>query len=380
MIDSDITVIYYVTDNGYTPPQEAFMKKIIFAIVSLLSIAALSFGLAACNDDSADEEGKTTHKIVFTDGDNYTISGLESEAQAGERVSFQVESDSVFYTVGKITMNGTELTEGTAGYTFVMPDGDAEVKVTMSPVGEYDDPDDHLSWGSTVTGLLSLSDGNTARLPLSFDGISSGNFIISVKDAIFSSDENILPSDAIEFVPTTASQGNSIIGGYLTVDLTNAQPGETYIYVNLDPNNSSLGTLIKKFTVTESSAITTMQVTFTYENNTDYPDEDIFINISDIESGTPAETVWLKEFENGEYTFEYAVGHTYYITVAYATLQQDGIHYENMTTLYLNEWRGAGVVGVTDNTLERDNANPARNILRLTTEGIEVPLTIVENA
>lgn len=356
------------------------MKKIIFAIVSLLSIAALSCGLAACNDDSADEEGKTTHKIVFTDGDNYTISGLESEAQAGERVSFQVESDSVFYTVGKITMNGTELTEGTAGYTFVMPDGDAEVKVTMSPVGEYDDPDDHLSWGSTVTGLLSLSDGNTARLPLSFDGISSGNFIISVKDAIFSSDENILPSDAIEFVPTTASQGNSIIGGYLTVDLTNAQPGETYIYVNLDPNNSSLGTLIKKFTVTESSAITTMQVTFTYENNTDYPDEDIFINISDIESGTPAETVWLKEFENGEYTFEYAVGHTYYITVAYATLQQDGIHYENMTTLYLNEWRGAGVVGVTDNTLERDNANPARNILRLTTEGIEVPLTIVENA
>lgn len=354
------------------------MKKFLLGLMALVSTVALSFGLAACGDNS-EGGGNTSYSITYESGSNYTVTGLESEANAGDLISFDVESSSVFYTVEKVTMNGEELTGGTFGYSFAMPEEDVEIKVTMSPVGEYDDPDDHLSWGSTVTGEISLAEGDSTQIPLSFDGISSANWITTINETIYSSDENVIPTDAIEFVPTKASDSTAIVGGKLSIDLTNVNEGETYIYVELDPNNSSLGTLIKKFTVVAGEIeVPTMEVTFTYDNKTDYPDADIFFNITDIEGNGTPETIWLSDFENGEYTFEYVIGHTYRVTCAYSVWIEDEDRYNN-TTLYLNEWTGSGMVGVTENKLERDSDYPGRSTLQLVTEGIEVPFTIVDD-
>ena len=356
------------------------MKTFLRGLMALVSTVALSLGLAACGEHS--EEGNTSYRITCESGSYYTVTGLEREANAGDVIAFEVESSSVFYTVEQVTMNGEALTGGDFGYSFAMPEEDVEIEITMSPVGEYDDPDDHLSWGSNVTGEISLADGDTAQIQLSFDGISSGNWITSINDTVYSSDEHVIPTDAIEFVPRTdmdingSSGSSAIITGYLSIDLTDVHEGETYLYVNLNPNNGSLGTLIKKFTVVAGEIeVPTMEVTFTYENKTDYPDENIFFNITD-KATNDIQTIELNDFTDGNYTFEYAVGHTYQVTCAYATFNEEEGKYENMTNLLLNEWQGTNIGGAT-NRLDRDGSSN-RYTLELTTVGIEVSFVIQE--
>lgn len=342
------------------------MKKTVTLFLAILSIIVVSAALTACGGEP--DGGSTSYGITYEAGDDYKITGLKSEAEAGATVNFDVESASVFYEVGKVTMNGAELTRDMFGYTFTMPAEDVKIAVSMTHVGEYDDPDDHLEWGSSVTGQISLAEGDTARINLNFDGISSANWITDIKETIYSSDENVIPTDAVEFVPTKASASSAIIGGYLSVDLTNAHEGETYIYLELDPNNSSLGKLIRKFTVISTPVeYETLDVTFTYDNRTDYAEKDILLNITDNDTNE-LESIWLNDFEDGKLTFEYKKGHTYTVTCSYW-------EENNGTGLYIDEWVGTNEGGAV-NTLERDNKYPARNTLTLTSDGIEVPLVI----
>ena len=89
-------------------------------------------------------------------GEGYSVSDLPSESAEGSTVYFYVEATSVFYQIDKVTFNGTEIYEDDFGtYSFKMPAADVTVQVTATPAPEYDDPDDHLAWGSTVTGFIS---------------------------------------------------------------------------------------------------------------------------------------------------------------------------------------------------------------------------------
>ena len=352
------------------------MKKIIFGLAAA-SLAMASLGIVACGGDTNDDTqgGTSSYSITCEDGSNYSVTNLENEAAAGDSVSFDVESTSVFYTVGKVTMNGEELTGDMFGYSFTMPASNVVIDVTMTFVGEYDDPDDKLAWGDGVTGTIP-AEGTEFNIPLSFVGISSSNWITSIKDVIYSSDESVIPSDAITFEKITASSSNAIIGGQLVVDLTKVSEGETYIYVDLDPNNSSLGTLIKKFTVLPEEDIQTMNVIFNFENTTDYATQNIFLNITDTQT-EERQTLNLKDFADGSTTFEYVVGHTYTVACGYAVYNEEEGRYEDMTNLHLNEWVGTNVGGAV-NELDRDSQNGYIYHLTLTTEGIEVTFTITE--
>ena len=357
-------------------------SKFVAAILSAVSVISLGV-LAACGDGGENGGAPQTYSIQAPGvSELYTVTGLSANANEGETVNFDVESESVFYTVDTVTVNGAAITPDIFGYSFTMPAEDVEIEVVMSPVGEYDDPDDHLSWGSSVTGKIPSSGSDDFQIPLYFDGISSGNWITDIDATIYSSDEEVIPSTAIEFVPVRASASTAIIGGYLAVDLSGVGEGETFIYLELDPNNSSLGTLIKEFSVVPEEQIEaeTMEVVFTYKNNTDYADENIFFNIADTAGGDIL-TFYSSDFVGGKLTFDYAVGHTYRVTCAYAVYNEETGRYENMTNLYLNEWEGEGAVtgGHSANSLDRESGYPYRNILDLSTEGVEVPLIIVDS-
>lgn len=260
-----------------------------------------------------------------------------------------------------------------------MPDEDVVITVILAPVGEYNASDDNLDWGKALVDTIPSGTTGTFDLPLYFPGISSANWITSIEATIESSNQTVIPSDAIEFVPTKASTGNAIIGGKLSVDLSKVSPGKTFIYVYLDPNNSRLGTLIKEFTVSENSQIEIemMDVTFTYENKTDYDDQNIFLNITDTNyvQGSDYEetqTIYLSDFIDGTYTFSYAVGHIYRLSTAYSVLGDDG--YPDLTTLYLNEWVGTNVGA--ENYIDRHGTINGLYLLKATTQGIEIPLVI----
>lgn len=191
-----------------------------------------------------------------------------------------MRATSPFYEIGEVYANEEIVIKGSLGYSFIMPEEDVLISVDMKEVGEYDDLDDHLSWGESVSGkILSLTEEElesdipyTQDLKLVFNGVSSANWITIIDDAIYSSNQDVIPDDALRFEPITASSSNAIIGGKIVVDLTKVSVGTTYIYISLDPNNFSLGTLIKEFEVVAPDVpiYETMDVTFTFTNDTDY--------------------------------------------------------------------------------------------------------------
>lgn len=356
------------------------MRKKAFLILAVVMIVAItSVALIACGEETT-TTANPVHKISAAAGENYKISNLASSAQVGDPVYFDVEvTNSFFYTLESVLANDVVCVDTGFGYKFTMPDEDVVITVILAPVGEYNDPDDRLDWGSTLVDTIPSGTTGTFDLPLYFPGISSANWITSIEATIESSNQTVIPSDAIKFVPTKASTSSALIGGKLSVDLSKVSPGKTFIYVYLDPNNSRLGTLIKEFTVSENSQIEIemMDVTFTYENKTDYDDQNIFLNITDTNyvQGSDYEetqTIYLSDFIDGTYTFSYAVGHIYRLSTAYSVLGDDG--YPDLTTLYLNEWYGTNIGA--ENYIDRHETINGLYLLKATTQGIEIPLVI----
>ena len=349
------------------------MKKICVTLVALSLILPL---LSACGEDGNDDP--KTYQIPVETSEVYEIYNIQKTAHEGETVFFDVRSTSVFYNVDKVYANEDEVKLGSLGYSFVMPSEDVYLKATTSEVGEYDDLDDHLSWGDSVNGkIISLTeeeknDGfdHYQRLPLVFDGISSGNWINSIEVEIYSSHQEVIPDEAITFVPTKASTSNAIIGGYLNIYLNQVNIGETYIYVHLDPNNASLGTLIREFEVIspEEELYETMPINFEIDNNTNYSLEEIFINLTDT-IDDEINSYFLSEAQDGLLAFDYRIGHTYRLTVGARDENN------NYVTLYLNEWVGTNVSGTT-NTIEEDDSRNGLYYLVVETSGIDVPLVI----
>lgn len=321
------------------------MKKITIITLAMLCVALLCVAAACEPEDQLPQK----YKITCASGEGYSVSDLPSESAEGSTVYFYVEATSVFYQIDKVTFNGTEIYEDDFGtYSFKMPAADVTVQVTATPAPEYDDPDDHLAWGSTVTGFISQaspSDQTASRdveqeIPLTFPGISSAAWITSVDADLQISDESVIPADAIRYENVKASTSSAVIAGKLVVDLKKVSPGTTYIYVSLRPNNASLGTLMRKFTVTEYGQLQldTVDVTLKITNRSDYEWEDVFINVSDRTPvyGSNAEdfySIMLSETADGEVTVSLVPGHTYFVSAG--TLS-------NRVSLSVDDWVGEG--------------------------------------
>lgn len=354
------------------------MKKSLLKIGILPLISC--FYLSSCGDEVVDETGEE-YTITYKESDYYKISDLPSKAKEGDEVDFKVESTSVFYTIESVLANGEKVSESGPGYSFTMPKEDVTITITLSDIEEYDDATDNLSWPqSTSTTISTASDSDknvswdvTQDLNLSFGKISSSNYITSITDTIKSSDEKVIPSDAITFVPTHASYSNVIIGGKLRIDLKKVSPGTTYLYLNFKPNNSKIGTLIKRITVVKYGDIKldSMDVTLKVTNRTDYELKDLFLNLSDQQyvygsSESRVSTIYLKDLVDNETTFKYIKGHTYFVSCG--ALDNDG-NLVSGASLTINDWVGEGSSTTGFNQLKD-------GVLTLLTSGVVANITI----
>ncbi len=351
------------------------MKKSKIILTSFLTMLAIIF-LVACSNDSGGNTPKS-YSITASEGSNYKLENLPEEALAGESVSFSVESTSVFYEVASVNANDETLSPNGRLYTFMMPEEDVAITVTMSEVSEYDNPDDKLSWARNISKVISAASAEDKTVSwdvsqnLNFNfGISSSNYVTSINATIESSNEDVIPNDAITFVKRTASSSNVITGGYLKIDLKKVNPGETLLYVNLKPNNSSLGTLITKFKVVEYGTIEleTMPVTLEIDNNSDYDLTDLFLNIRDENyvygsQGKQTQTIYLKDIVDNKISFDYIVGHSYFLSC--------GINDGTGNSLNINDWVGSGSSSSGYNQIKN-------NILTLLTSGVTAEITITD--
>lgn len=337
------------------------MKKFCLIMAGVLAVAAI--GLTACGAPA----DPAVHNITCAENDDYRVIDLSAKGQAGSDILFDVVSESVFYEIGEVSYNGTPIEKGSLGYKFTMPDEDVTIEVRLTPVTEYDDPDDYLSWGSTVIDEISVASeedmGYTAlectqELPLVFDMSKFGEYNnVLDRSEILSSDQNVIPDEALSFDPLLASEitsggTNTVRGGSLVVDLKKIAPGTATIYLYLDYNNSGSAALMRTFTVTEYGEIEidTLDVPFAVKNNTSYDDEEnITISFTDSDpvygSNAPErQSFKLSELTSGEGTFGYAVGHTYSISASRAVLSDDGIHYDpgSVVSFSVSDWVGPG--------------------------------------
>ncbi len=352
------------------------MKSRMFTLIGLVGMLSV-IGLSSCGEENTDP---MIYNITYDENENYRITGLSATGQEGSTILFSVHCDSVFYEIGDVTYNGkaTEVTD--LGYKFIMPSEDVKVEIDLVPITEYDNPNDNLSWASDVDGNIVIPDDiednqyATQRINLNFDNITTSNMISVIDDEIQTSNEEVIPSDAITFKGVQSPSISVYISGYLEIDLTKVKEGKSSIYVSLDPNNSKLGTLIKEFNVVKESEYEpeTMPVTLTFENNSSADDKEIFINIYEKNSMDPFYSLSFKDLDNGKFEMEYLVGHQYFVTAGYRNVDNSN---ESLSFL-------SSVWSLDENSNEQDyltrDGNYHRFILTLKTPGINATLKIVD--
>lgn len=342
------------------------MKKISLSFLVLISF----FILAACNKDGG-SNSNDPYSISYESNSNYQVSDLVSEAKTGEVVDFKVEVTNIFYEITKVSANSQVLFPSNGNYTFTMPSEDVTIKIELGKVSESETG--NVSFSKTTPSTISLAEDKTVSYFVEQDLVvqfseAASPYITNVTSEILVENENVIPSSALRYEDITATSSNIIKGGKLVVDLKQINIGETLIYLNLKPNNGSLGTIIKKIKVVEYGQVEleTMEVTFRLENKSNYPDEELFINFIDQEfiygsEHKETDTIYFRDFVDGTYTFTYVVGHTYVIYGG--SITGDGVT--------LAEWVGSGSSTTGYNSYQN-------NILTLITPNVEVPFTFVD--
>ncbi len=364
------------------------MKKFGFILAGVLALTA-TVGLTACGGNGSDDPAM--HSITYTENDNYRVIDLSSTGQTGSNILFDVESESVFYEIGEVSYNGTAITKGSLGYQFTMPDEDVSIEIELTPVTEYDDPDDYLSWDSSVIDEISVASEEDKgyeyldceqKLSLAFDMAKFGSYNSNVdRKEILSSNQEVIPDSALDFEPIEQSGISYIIGGNLVVDLKQINPGTATIYLYLDFNNAGSATLMRTFTVTEYGEIEveTVDVPFKVINESKFDSTDDLANISirivdtDYIYGSTApesQSFTLDELTNGEGTFKYVDGHTYSISASHAIWNEETGRYENPTSLSINDWLGQGTTITGFNQI----IDGKLTLVSLPTEAIKITL------
>lgn len=231
-------------------------KKIFAAVAVLCLVVALTALLVACTPKSkSDEGGGTGGGSGTSDGTVYTVNAPEgflydfgwktTKTTAGGDAYVEVEPafDAVVidkvYANGEPCVNAGPAEDGGTRFEFVMPAEDVDITVELS----YTDTerDGRINWAEDMeTAISAGADTATLTAEIGWPWTTS----IEVK-ALLSTDERVIPNDALSYKPVTnqdlvgSSGSNSIVQVRVEIDLGKVNPGETQIVLGLESGNSS---------------------------------------------------------------------------------------------------------------------------------------------
>lgn len=231
--------------------------KKIFAAVAVLCLAiALTALLVACTPkDRGGEGGGTGGGSGTSDGTVYTVNAPEgflydfgwktTRATAGSDAYVEVEPahDAVVidmvYANGEPCVNAGPAEDGGTRFEFVMPAEDVDITVGLSFTDT--ERDGRINWAEGMATTISAGAG-TATLTAEI----GWSWTTSIKvPALLSTDESVIPNDALSYEPVTnqdlvgSSGSNSIVQVRVEIDLGKVSPGETQIVLGLESGNSS---------------------------------------------------------------------------------------------------------------------------------------------
>ena len=231
-------------------------KKIFAAVAVLCLVVALTALLVACTPkDRGGEGGGTGGGSGTSDGTVYTVNAPEgflydfgwktTRATAGSDAYVEVEPahDAVVidmvYANGEPCVNAGPAEDGGTRFEFVMPAEDVDITVGLSFTDT--ERDGRINWAEGMETAISAGAG-TATLTAEI----GWPWTTSIKvPALLSTDESVIPNDALSYEPVTnqdlvgSSGSNSIVQVRVEIDLGKVSPGETQIVLGLESGNSS---------------------------------------------------------------------------------------------------------------------------------------------
>lgn len=309
------------------------MKKLFKWLTMCLVIVLAMFTFAACTDpdkggDGGDggsggsgggSETTTSYTITYTNGTGYTLSGVTT-AKAGDKVTVTVNVTEYDVQVTSVKYNNSACSKADDGkYTFTMPSQNVTVSATSEKITAIEE-DRPVSWQQEGALQIAKTTGN-AQIKYDVTNTSCTDADVTVT----STNQAVIPSNAITQSNTTVSMGSQINGGIITIDLTKVSVGKTFIILDFDNNTStsSDGTIIKEVEIVPEGEleenIAEVSITFNLLGFSSPLPDDLYIYFVDTDhipdSAIPERQDLDITVDEQENQLSFVVGHTYNIFV-----------------------------------------------------------------
>ena len=296
-----------------------------------LVIILAMFTFAACTDpdkggDGGNDGGSgggsettTSYSITYTNGTGYTLSGVTT-AKAGDKVTVTVNVTEYDVQVTSVKYNNSACSKADDGkYSFTMPSQNVTVSATSEKITAIEE-DRPVSWQQEGALQIAKTTGN-AQIKYDVTNTSCTDADVTVT----STNQAVIPSNAITQSNTTVSMGSQINGGIITIDLTKVSVGKTFIILDFDNNTStsSDGTIIKEVEIVPEGEleenIAEVSITFNLLGFSSPLPDDLYIYFVDTDhipdSAIPERQDLDITVDEQENQLSFVVGHTYNIFV-----------------------------------------------------------------
>lgn len=210
------------------PTRGATMKKLLKNAMILLSLGAI----CSCGNTGGKTETAQAkyYEIHAENTAYYRISAYDS-VKSGDETRLSVTKKYDCFTVSAVKYNGNTCSydESTKEYYFTMPSEDVEITVDVIWIDTTEDS--FMSWDTDNVSTITDKTETLFHYSVNLSMTTWAEF------TYFSTNEGVLPTEAIEHDYTYRNTSNIINGGYLTIDDTKLTNGETKIAIFFESKN-----------------------------------------------------------------------------------------------------------------------------------------------
>lgn len=258
-------IVLYTEKNVPFGSKEFFVKKTILVTVLVVCMIISAVAVSACNDGGSNPQTPASYTVTAQSGEGYTVS-VPATAKAGDMVSVEVSVSSDDVRIVAVKANGTDCEVGADGkYSFTMPAENVTVTVQTEKLTQVDS-DGVFAMESNAMTTVAMG----GMYPYNFFDEHVWKLRVELTKRIYmtllgkdsyvrSSDDSVIPENAITFETVTDSENQSteIIAVDVCIDTDLISAGTTWleIFIKNGNNSSYKGTLMQKITVVEYGAI-----------------------------------------------------------------------------------------------------------------------------
>lgn len=280
-------------------------KKSLILITAVTLLVALLLPVFASCGETNEPPKDPTYKITATSTADYAITASATSAKAGDNIEVTVSvlNDDKYLT--KVLYNGKNCYFSNGKYSFDMPSEDVTITAELATYTEVlKDGIASFDLGN-ITSLKKTEYEDFAELEVDLNTSYMTNCITEFT----SSNQKVIPDNAISFRARYQSQSNIIIGGYVQIDTSKISNGTTWLTMKFKNGNvsgaSNSGELVVKITVAEDVVLETWQQTLVFDVSDVHKEGNTYKVLLDrdtLSSDDDIELTGLTADENGKIT------------------------------------------------------------------------------